>query len=330
MENRICIDWLSFTTKIHSISSILSVLGMEDCTFESLTGRYGYRDRLHFNGVNILYNGRENMGLCVEMSGSGCRTFEEFGNGDYFSIFDEIRDNYNENKELRQMNITRIDIAYDDFNDVLDLDLLAQETINRHYSSRFKEYQVIVSNKGNAVNHGSMSSKIYIRFYDKRKQMQVEDKIPHWVRAEVQIRAENAYGFICLDEPIEEKYFHVLNRYLRYIEPCGNTTNLSEVATADYWLKFIENEEQRAIYCKPADDYTFLNLQSFVLSQVSGSISTYIDVVGVDTFLQDIYNAREGKPLNTKYKSIKDKTCSPGSGILEYLEAHGLNKKKGC
>ncbi len=324
MRNYIIYDWLSFSSKIHSTTSLIYLLGMQDCKFENLKGRYGYRDRLYYNGVSILYNGREDMGVCCELSGQGCRTFEEFGSGDYDSIFSEILDNYNEDPELRQMNITRIDVAYDDFTGVLDLDHLAAETLAHNFSSRFKDYQVIIGNKGKAVNHGSQSSSIFIRCYDKRLEQGVEDKCDHWVRLELQIRAENALGFIMLEDPIEDKYFYVLNRYLRYLVPSSNTTNRSMVATAPYWLKFIENQEERSIFCKPADNYSFMKLHAFINDQVSGAITTYIDIVGVDQFLKDVHNSRKGKELNSKYKVLKDENNAPGSGILKYLKEHGL------
>lgn len=324
MSNKICYDFLTFTSKIHSTTSIIQLLGLEDVTFETLKGFYGYRDRLYFDGISIHYNGREDMGICIELSGKGCRTFETFGTGDYDSIFSEILDNYNDNSELRQMNITRIDIAYDDFSGVLDLDRLSSDTLDHNFSSRFKDYQVISGNKGKAVNHGSNKSNVYIRCYDKRLEQNVQDKIDHWIRLELQIRAECALGFIKMTEPIEDKYFYVLNRYLRYLVPSSNTTNRSMVATAPYWLNFIENTEDRAIFCKPADNYNVLKLRSFITEQVSGAVSTYIDIFGVNQFLVDVQNARKGKTLNSKYKALKQENNAPGSGILKYLAEHGL------
>lgn len=324
MQNYIIYDFLTFTSKIHNQLSIIDLLGMQDCKFETLKGFYGYRDRLYFNGVSIHYNGRDDMGVCVELSGQGCRTFETFGSGNYDFIFSEILDNYNDSSELRQMNITRIDIAYDDFTGILDLERLSDDTLKHYFSSRFKDYQVITGNKGRAVNHGSNKSNVYIRCYDKRLEQCVEDKVDHWIRLELQIRAECALGFIRMTEPIEDKYFYVLNRYLRYLEPNHNTTNRSMVPTADYWLRFIENQEARSIFCKPADNYSFNKLYAFVNDQVSGAVSTYIDIVGVDQFIMDIYKSRQGKTLNSKYKALKQEHNAPGSGVLAYLEEHNL------
>lgn len=324
MNNYICYDYLTFTSKIHNQLSIIELLGLQDVKFETLKGFYGYRDRLYYDGISIHFNGREDMGVCVELSGHGCRAFEKYGSGDYDIIFNEILDNYSDNAEQRQMNITRIDIAYDDFIGVLDLDLLSSETVKGNFVSRFKDWQVIQGNKGAAVNHGSNKSNVYIRCYDKRLEQNVQEKIEHWVRLELQIRKECALGFIRLRGQIEDKYFSVLNQYLRYIEDSNNYSNKSMVPTADYWLKFIENMECRSIFCKPADNYSFDKLYTFVNSQLPGAINTYIDVVGVEQFLVDIYNSNKGKKLNPKYVNIKCENNSPGSGILKYLAEHGL------
>lgn len=322
--NYIIYDWITFTSKIHSEVSIVEFLGLKDLHFENLKGFYGYRDRLYYEGISIHYNGRADMGVCVEISGKGCRTFEKYGNADYDAIFDEILSNYSDDSDKRQMNITRLDIAYDDFNEILDLPLLCTETQKQHFVSRFKDWEVIFGNKGIAVNHGSKCSNVYIRIYDKRLEQKVEKIIPHWVRCELQIRKECALGFIKLKDTVEKKYFMVLNNYLRYIVENSEESNSSRLDTAPYWLKFMECADSRSIFHKPADNYSFDKLYNFVNNQLSGAISTYIDIVGADQFLIDINNSQKKKVLNPKYKNLKEEYDAPGSGILKHLKERGL------
>lgn len=323
MNNYIIYDWISFSSKIHSPSCLVELLGLSDCKFEQLKGFYGYQDRLYFEGISIHYNGRADMGVLCEMSGKGCRTWEKYGTADYDSLFSEILDNYSEDPEKRQMNLTRIDVAYDDFTGILDLDNLCLETQKHHFVSRFKDWQVITGNKGIAVNHGSNKSNVYIRVYDKRLEQDMQNLIDHWVRCELQIRKECAIGFIMLKERIEDKYFHTLNNYLRYIVPSDNTTNSSMLDTAPYWLNFIQSAESRSIFHKPADNYSFDKLYGYVNNQLSGAISTYIDIIGVDQFLIDINNSRKGKKLNPKYQTLKNDYEAHGNGILQFLAEHG-------
>lgn len=325
LQNYIIYDWISFTSKIHSHTGIIDYLGLSDVKWESLKGFYGYRDRLYFEGISIHYNGRDDMGVCVEMSGHGCRAWEKYGTSDYNGLFAEILDNYSDDSNKRQMNITRVDIAYDDFTGVLDLDLLCRETLAHNFVSRFKDWEVISGNKGIAVNHGSKKSNVYIRIYDKRLEQKVEDILDHWVRCELQIRKECALGFIMLHDSIQHKYYSVLNNYLRYVDPSENTSNISMLHTAQYWLDFIESVEPSSIFHKPADNYDFTKLYSFVNNQLSGAISTYIDIVGVPQFLTDINNSRKGKKLNQKYVSLKNEYDAHGNNILDFLKERGVS-----
>lgn len=127
-----------------------------------------------------------------------------------------------------------------------------------------------------------------------------------------------------LNDTVEKKYFMVLNNYLRYIVPTNNDSNSSVLDTAPYWLKFIESAESKSIFHKPADNYSFDKLYGYVNNQLSGAISTYIDVVGVDQFLTDINRSRKGKDLNSHYKAIKDECDAHANNILKYLEERGL------
>ena len=325
MNNYIIYDYLSFTTKIHSISSLIDFLGLSNVKFEPLKGFYGYRDRLYFDGISIHYNGRSDMGICCEMSGHGCRAWEKYGTADYDGLFAEILDNYSDLADKRQMNLTRLDVAYDDFVGVLDLPLLCSETQSHNFVSRFKDWQVIFGNKGIAVNHGSTKSNVYIRCYDKRLEQHAEDKLKHWVRFELQIRKECAIGFIMNSGDIRDKYFGVLNNYLRYIVPTNNISNSSMLDTAPYWLNFIESPDILIIFHKPADNYSFDKLYSFVNGQLSGAITTYIDCVGVEQFIADMRSARIGKKLNPKYQSVLDNYDAHGNNILDFLKERGVS-----
>lgn len=322
MNDYIIYDYLSFTSKILTPQALIDYLGLNDVKFENLKGFYGYRDRLYYDGISIHFNGREDMGVCCEMSGHGCRSWEKYGTSDYDLLFSDILDNYSDDSEKRQMNLTRLDVAYDDFTGVLDLPLLCKETQDHNFVSRFKDWQVISGNKGIAVNHGSNKSNVYIRCYDKRLEQNVQDKIDHWVRLELQIRKECAIGFIKNKGDIRSKYFGVLNNYLRYIVPTSNISNSSVLDTAPYWLNFLESAEKMSIFHKPADNYGFDKLYAFINGQVSGAITTYIDCVGVHQFLKDVNNSRKGKKLNPKYQNLIDEYESHGNAILDFLADH--------
>ena len=321
--NKVIYDWITFTTKIHSLPDVVDMLGLGDVRFETLKGRYCYQDRLFFDGINIMYNGREDMGICVEMSGQGCRNFETLGNGDYRGIFDEIIENWNENSEERQMNITRLDVAYDDFVGVLDLNYLMMAAQKGEYVSRCKDIEVIYSNKGCSVCHGSrLQSAVYIRIYDKKMERNRDD-LKHWVRCEMKLKDDTARGFIKLSDDIRKNYFDVLNNYLRYVVPSDNTTNKSMLASSPEWLNFIESWETVSIFDKPGAEYNISKLDGFINNQLSGAITTYIDIVGVDNFIRNISESQKHKPLNPKYKQLKHQHGTSTDNILNFLKARG-------
>lgn len=317
--NSICYDWFTFTDKIDSITGIIDMLGMSDCTFVHAFGRYLYADCMRFGGVSIYYNGRNedvDMGICVEMSGQGCRDFEAYGHGDYKKIFRIILDNYNVDASKRDMNITRLDIAFDDFEGVLDLRLLCKECQLGNFVSILPDWHCDVGNKELAVCHGSRnSSNVYIRFYDKFLEQLKKHRLKadvlsadlggdHWIRAELMLKKECALGFIQSDLSVEETYFQVLNYYLRYVIRTDNVSNKRMLDTAPYWLKFIKSADRRSIFCKPATKYDPSKLFSYVRDQCSAAIDTYIKLVGEEKFLEDIKNSRSGKVLNPKYERI--------------------------
>ncbi len=328
--NNVLIDYFTFTSKIHSVAALQTLLGFESLPFENTYGFYGYKDALYFDGVRIMYNGKENMGVCVEMSGQGCRVFETMGNGDYNSLFKLIEEYYDSDAEKREMNVTRLDVAYDDFDGIIDLyGVYVPEAQRRNWVARSEDFDVHVGNKGASVNHYSTKSNVYIRIYDKKAERKKGDEVPHWVRCEIQLRKENALGFVkllCSGADIRKCYFDVLNNYLRYIIPSdGNTTNKRVLPSAPYWLQFIESYETKSIYCKPGIDYNIMNVHNFVHHQANGAICTLIDVRGVDGFLKDVFENRVGKRVNPKYTQIKEEMKKTDTDpLLQYLEDRGL------
>lgn len=193
-ENQILYDWVSITSKIDSPQTLIELLGLnrEGVAWESCKGMHGYLDRVTFGGVNIHFNGREDMGVWLEMSGQGCRTFETFGNGDYERLFDYVLENPDD------LHITRLDVAYDDHEGVLDMEQLKKDTMEDSYISKWSGGSVRVghgaSKMNDTIEFGSMKSAIFLRIYNKAAERGFLDR--HWLRVELQMRDERALGFL--------------------------------------------------------------------------------------------------------------------------------------
>lgn len=313
-SNRIIYDWLTFTSKIDSPDSIIEMLGLSDCTFIQLDhGMNGYPYCYYFGGISVCYGGREDMGVCCCMSGKGCRTFEEYGSGDYNYIFSIILENYSEDAAKRKMNISRLDVAYDDFEGILDIfDIYNAVTSNGYennrllqgdFVSRFNTYDVTMSTNGLSCGFGSVKSNIYIRIYDKKAEQNVCD-LDHWVRCEIQLRRENAIGFIMLAGDICTNYFGVLNNYLRFIDPSSTDSNKRRAKTAEWWEKFLESSDRLKIFQSPGTEYDIMCLDGYVYGQCAGAVFTMIELVGFEEFKRRLDEAVRSRKLNPKYRDL--------------------------
>lgn len=294
-ENIILFDWLSFTTKLHDVAYIKNLLGLSSVKFETLTGVRGYAKREYFNSISIHYGNNDH--IWIEMSGQGCRAFETFGNGDYEKIFDYIITNF------EYCNLTRLDIAYDEFTGLLNLNKLCNDVRNQEYISKSNYWSVIESSKGQCIEIGSPQSLVRIRIYDKARERGFVNQ--HWIRTELQLRDERAYGFINLFDvsTFGTLFCSVLKNYLRFIIPDKNQSNISRLKTKKYWEKFLGQVEPISIYFKPGFEYNIENLEHYVFNQAGGAIYTAIEIMGEDEFLK-VLECRKPESLNPKYERL--------------------------
>ena len=50
-ENIVLYDWLSFTSKKHSLEELIEALGLTHCPWQEIKGAHGYRDRKYYGGM---------------------------------------------------------------------------------------------------------------------------------------------------------------------------------------------------------------------------------------------------------------------------------------
>lgn len=121
-------DWLSFTSKTHTPEDLIAALGLSSCPWQEIKGAHGYRDRKYFSCISIHYNGREDMGVWVEMSGQGCRTFETLSRVGWDALFSFIDTNH--------LKITRLDVAFDDHSGILNIRDIVEDTQEGNFVSK--------------------------------------------------------------------------------------------------------------------------------------------------------------------------------------------------
>ena len=307
MVSGIIIDYLTFTSKIDSIETIQEMLGFTEIPFQVLEGkgRYFYKDRLYFDGINIYYHGlKENMGICVELSGKGCRCFEQLGTGDYMELFNIFACNPDD------YNVTRLDVAYDDYDGVLDFETLVEDIACENYVTRFREFKVervyskIEEKRSICIYCGSKQSKTLFRIYDKRSEQKRFD-LDHWLRFEIQLREERASCFVNLlisGNDLNTLFIKVINNYIRFIVKSDTDINVSRAKMADYWIQFIEIFDKVSLFV-PDVDYTETRLERYVTKQASAAVVAFIALNGFPAF-RDLITGRSKLKINPKYKNI--------------------------
>jgi phage replication initiation protein len=282
-----------------------------------------YRQGLEFGGVKVFWDGfskKADMGVNVVMSGKGCRLFEEKGTGDYMGLFKLILE-LQKGADEKPMNLTRLDVAYDDFKGLIPLKQVSEDARNLNYVSRCHRNREVSKRspkyvlkgdvdmsegtieehfaqnkdvsrryKGLTVYFGTRKSDFMLRFYDKKAEQEQED-VASWVRCEMQFRRNCSTGFIkrlADGEDVRHLFFGVLNQYIRFVIPDSEDSNRRRWETADYWANFLEHGEEVAIYDKPGGTYTEDNLYNFVVKMAGKAFRTLSAVIGLENVITAI------------------------------------------
>lgn len=306
-ENRLIYDWVSFSTRIHKPDEIMDLIGMRDCPWEILTSGNGYTHRHYFGGVSISFveGDMSHVGgfYLLDMSGQGCRTFETYGNGNYDNLFKLVQREQGKPKAMQDVRLTRLDVAYDDMTGIFDIDLICDKTRLQEFVSRIQRYESIYGSKGNSVNFGSKGSNVFIRIYDKARERGFTDG-RHWIRCELQLRKENACGFVnkLPGNTLSGLYCGVLKNYLSFREVNEDDSNKRRWEESPWWTAFLDNARAISVAERPGVIYNLSACEKYVLTQPVGSIKTLIRIYGSEAFIEMINSAPA--PKNPKYKRL--------------------------
>lgn len=348
MENCFIYDWLTVSFKNDvDVDCLIHVLGLTSIPweFQETGSRLKYGHRIAYDGISIHYTDpddiRHNEGCCLEMSGQGCRDFETFGKGDWWVLFEFIR--------LTGGTITRLDIAYDDFSGVLPLRTIFDMADRWYFTARSQKLRLMKespdsdpAHAGLSVCHGSKSSEVYVRIYDKRVERHAWDEMQHWVRFEIQLRGSCCLGFVRAPGGLGEKFRSVVAQYINYKCPDLDDSNRRRWVVAPFWQKFLDSAAALSVHQTRDVEYNKDRLDSHIYKRNHNSIKAEILADGLSSFLEKVFEHPE--PLPDKYKHVLEASprekearqilglsCS-GSQILAvtddietFLDAHGIN-----
>ncbi|MBD5394350.1 MAG: replication initiation factor domain-containing protein [Lachnospiraceae bacterium] len=293
----VSIDYLSFTvTSFISPYDVLVFLGFNQSDFSVCNGRYGYKSSLRHNiyPITVLYDGNENMGIHVDISGSGISPMIDVyknsilkGSTPWGTDAFESPDEGYVNSFLHYLydfvKFSRIDLAIDDIgcnyysvNDVFDI------CRTRRLVSRFKGYEFTTGEKfadgvsGNTLYVGKRSSDCFLRIYDKRLEQKekIGDDVGYdWVRWELELkhnRAQKAVDSLLSGVGLGELSIGILSNYFRVI--ICDDSNTTRCSLDPVWKKFVEGVSKIRLFCKEIEK-TLDRKKQWIKKQVLPSIA---------------------------------------------------------
>lgn len=329
-QNVFLIDWLTFVAHGATVDDMKALLGVtsQDIPWEETEKfRNGYPLQCYWNGITISYGAdderfykdptkaRSDMGICVNLSGKGCRAFESYGHGDWFKLLAELftlRDSGQREKKGRiySYNITRLDLAYDDHIGILDLYRIRNDIEDRHYTSKSKYSEIVWSDNqetdicGLTCQVGSDKSDVKIRIYDKAAERGFKDR--HWIRCELQLRndrAMNAASEIVKILDIGKTVSGILRNYLLFREPAEDT-NKSRWPIADYWKKVLDDMSKISLWISPGEEYNFSNTEYWLCKQWGQAVVVMDQIHDPDYLIEKCRKLFPLDELAPKYKKF--------------------------
>lgn len=304
-----CIDWVSVTFKeLETYQVIKDVLLMNPDDFVDIEyGHFGYRRSKKLGGITIFFDGREGMGVHLQMTGQGCRLFEQMSPLTWKAFF-EVCLSYDG-------QFTRIDLALDDFKGYFSVKTLIRKIKRKECISKFKkgkrEEDLDLgegSTEGETLYIGRQTSRVRIRFYNKKQEVLSEQEISPenlpdvWIRTEIQLRQERAQtvAHLLTETEIGLIQMGILKYYIRFLKK-GKDKNKARWKTAPFWEKFLKGIEPVKLAEKKKEVFSSVSRRmSWLRKQVAPSLALILEAEDGD--MKQIYSLiREGnKRLKAK------------------------------
>lgn len=293
----ILIDYLRFTSKIHSLENLVDLLGLHKVNWEEGKARDGWLLHEYHGGMHLYHGGRDDIG--VELSGSGCRMLESVNDDsfDWIGLFRYIVDQGDD------MNVSRLDIAGDDKEELLSMKQLFRYTQGRKYICKARRC-VWLQGDEQEIIFGASSSSTRLRIYNKALERGVDG---HWIRCEFQLRDEAADSFILnllqIGE-IGETYGGVLLNYLRYTtkSPDGCQNHHDRLDTVIWWDRFVKTARKIKNIKVGGLEYNYGNLEEFILRQCTSSLLAFTIANGGS--MDKLQSMIAGATLSHKHKVL--------------------------
>lgn len=330
-----CVDWLSYTVGIPHGSGVwvqeeerYQQIGYAENLAKTLlpdvplsawrlgNGRHGFRHQLKYEGIGIMYGGIEAGGtadlMCVNISGQGCRTIED-KRGEMSDFLVYVQSN--------SRSITRLDLAIDDKDGILDINDLYNRSGKRRLSDgspnpscmwwgKPRVSSRIDGDQGTTMYFGSASSLVRIRIYDKA----MEQKIcGHWVRVEIVLRQEKAKAGVALLMAYNDAgsvIASVLRDQLVFLDcpagelPTAHESEYAELHRLDAWDEFLEQAEGLPLASSTKTERTWQGVSHFIEVQTARALAIYCDILGIQS-IQSLIESKKAEYTGDDLRMIE-------------------------
>ena len=325
LENVFLLDWV--TIVFHGVTEydVKYFLRLKDVPWQTKTSFInGYPLDLFFDHIHIRHGAdrpefyddpkkaRTDMGVCLDMSGQGCREFESWSE---ISWFEFITDAFRcMGVPGATMSVTRLDLAYDDHCGLLNIWRIKSDVEDRNYISKSKKSRIIWSDdqetdiRGLTLEIGSRSSPVLIRIYDKAAERGYP-KGKHWVRVELQlrkVRALEAFKLLFQRESIGLVASGIIRNYCMFVSPT-NDTNRARWPIAEYWQRVLDGMEKLRVWHSPGEEYNFAQKETHLIHQFGQLLQVVakLETGGIGTLLHKCSQAHP--QLKPKYQAVLEK-----------------------
>lgn len=184
---------------------------------------------------------------------------------------------------------TRLDFAVDDFNGILDLDIIREHLQKGWLSTRWRVYrpegQMEIgsdSTEGETTIYiGSRASESFTRVYDKVVEMEakgMEPGVEHWVRFELETKGKRADALARKVLEAEKSGGYILdyiNGLIEFKEPSDSDSNKWRWETAQWWTDFIKTVEKTRLSL-PKSERTIEKTRTWVRHSVAPGLAVML------------------------------------------------------
>lgn len=273
------IDTLSFGVRDYDLKNTLDFLGLKDLNipWQEGRGRYNYSSSIHYGGITVMYGGTKGYDCYVQMSGKGCRTYEDLLKNEnvWYGLFNDMVHDIDQ-----CFRFARIDISLDDYTDALKIERLVKYYLRYKFSSKCSNVRYVLGSE-ECFYVGSPQSDILLRIYNKKLERgytEPEDLDGKpWYRAELQLRDDRAASIIpeILNRGIGETFQGVLNNHCRFLAKPNDGKNAQRINNSGFWNYITDKSSKIRLITEPGSEYNKAKLDRYE-KQFRSSVKTLI------------------------------------------------------